>query len=88
MDRLYFLKIYLFFVYGYFLIIYEVVFVFEINGKMFYLMILINSLEIKFLGKIEVFLYKYWFVWLKIKIILENGSWLVNFIFNIIIFVI
>lgn len=50
MDRLYFLKIYLFFVYGYFLIIYEVVFVFEINGKMFYLMILINSLEIKFLG--------------------------------------
>lgn len=88
MDRLYFLKIYLFFVYEYFLIIYEVVFVFEINRKMFYLLIFINSLEIKFLGRIEIFLYEYWFVWLKIKIILENGSWLVNFIFNIIILVI
>lgn len=55
---------------------------------MFYLLIFINSLEIKFLGRIEIFLYEYWFVWLKIKIILENGSWLVNFIFNIIILVI
>lgn len=59
MDQSHSLKIYSFSVHGHLLITHEAAPVFEINGKMSYLMILINSSEIKLLGKIEVPLYKH-----------------------------